>query len=203
MTRDRVGVRRSLGLLLAGAALASACTDDGAGQAGDTTTTVEATTTTESEPATTTTAAVPFDIEVRRAAIELLEIRNDVFMHPDPTRVSDYIADSCLCLERERAFIERFVNEGLRWTIGPVDVRAVELTVARDDEPSLTLIVREPAADLVRADGTVAEHADELSGAAYSVTLLRDSSGEWRMNGLTSIELNAETIAEVLSAGLP
>src|SRR5687768_3447220 len=72
-----------------------------------------ATSTTEVEETTTT---APFEIEVKRAAIELLEIRNDVFQHPDVTRVSEYIAETCVCLERERGFIERFEAEGLRWT---------------------------------------------------------------------------------------
>ena len=105
-----------------------------------------ATTTTASERTTSTSAAttttVPFDVEVKRAAIELLEIRNDVFMHPDVSRVAEYISDTCVCLERERGIVESFVAAGLRWTAPAIEVRGITLTDPLTDNPVLTLVAR-------------------------------------------------------------
>ena len=202
MTRDRIGVRRSLGLLLAGAVLASACTDDGAGQAGDTTTTVEATTTTESEPATTTTAAVPFDIEVRRAAIELLEIRNDVFMHPDPTRVGEYISSFCTCLERERGIVERLQNQGHRWQQPAVEPLGVRLVDPDATEPVLVLVGAQPSGGIADSSGTRVESIGAVDLTPYSLTLVRESNS-WLINSLEGLTLDRPVADAIVGEGLP
>ena len=120
-------------------AIGSACGDDSddpsAAVPGLTTTAAADPTTTSSSTTTTTTEPVPFEIEVKRAAVELLDIRNDVFQHPDVARVGEYIAETCVCLERERGYIERFVREGLHWTAAPIDVRGINLATPDPDDP--------------------------------------------------------------------
>lgn len=198
-------MRRLLGALLGLSAALAACDDRGADDETTPTTAMVTTTTAEPDPTTTTstTEPVPFDIEVRRAAIELLEIRNDVFMHPDVSRVSEYIADTCTCLERERGFIERFVEEGLRWEAGPM--RSVAIRVVSDDarEPVLTAVVSQPATHLLGPDDVPVEDVPAGQDLPYRVRLVRNDAGHWRVNILDAVDLDAAAIAEVLNEGLP
>lgn len=173
---------------------ASATTDRPATTVATTTTTVATTTTTE---------VVPFDIEVRRAAIALLEVRNQVFMSPDVARVGDYIAESCTCLERERGFIERFVSEDLRWTDRMIQIRGISLIADDAAAPEVAIVAHQPTADLVSADGRVVEHVEATDAATFSITLFRLPTGEWRVNGLESISLNADVIASIVGEGTP
>ena len=164
-----------------------------------------ATTSTVADTTTSTTEVVPFDTEVRQAAIDLLEIRNEVLMEPDVSRVSEYISETCVCLERERGGVERFVREGLHWTAPAVTVRGIRVVPGDDDlsSPTLTVVAVQPDAAIVRADGSTLELVPFSDESAYAVVLSRNDHGDWRINGLEGISLNESTIAEVLEVGLP
>lgn len=140
---------------------------------------------------------------MRRAALALLAVRNEVFQAPDVGRVAEYIAPTCTCLERERGFVERFVNEGLHWTAGPITPRGVVIDDPDPTEPALTLVAAQPAVEIVGTDGTSVEFVPAKEVAAYGLTLLRDERGAWRINGLEGIDLNADVVAEIVAAGLP
>jgi hypothetical protein len=185
---------------LAAAASLAACTGDAEPKD-----LAVATTSTVADTTTSATEVVSLDTEVRQAAIDLLEIRNEVLMNPDVSRVSEYISETCVCLERERGGVERFVREGLRWTAPAVTVRGIRIAPGDTDqvEPTLTVVAVQPDAAIVRADGTVDEVVPYSDEAAYLVALLRDAGGAWRINGLEGISLNDETIAEVLAVGVP
>lgn len=164
------------------------------------TTAIETTTTTTVEATTTT---VPFEIEVKRAAIELLEIRNDVFQHPDVTRVSEYIADTCVCLERERGFIERFESEGLRWTDRPVVPVGLRVTSPLPEAPSLIIVAEQPEAEVVNASGAVVESFEPVSRAVYTLNLVQVGT-TYRLNGFETFpDLEQDAVDAIVAEGLP
>lgn len=196
-------MRRTVTIALLAAAM-TAC--GGGEEAASTTTTevtVEATTTSTTMAATTTTEVVPFDVEVKRAAVALIELRNAVHQNPDVSRVSEYISDSCVCLEHERGIVEGFVRDGVRWNEPAIEVRGINLTDQTPDNPVVTLVARQPDAAIVRSDGTVrtAVPADET--LPYRLSLLRDAGGEWRVNSLEVVYLNEDTTNRVLAEGTP
>jgi hypothetical protein len=198
-------MRRVLGALLVSLVALAACDDDGgADDAAETTTTAsEEVTTTAPTTTTSTTEPVPFDVEVRRAAIELLEIRNEVFMAPDVSRVDEYIADTCVCLERERGFIEGFVRDDVHWDGPVVEVRGIAVDNNDQDDPLLTLVARQPEARLVGSDGSTVRSVSQGEAVGYRVGLAQQPHGGWRINLLDGLELNDGTISEILEAGRP
>lgn len=198
------GMRRTVAIGLL-AVMMAACGGGGEDAVATTTTEAAETTTTSTTAATTTTTteAVPFDIEVKRAAIALLEIRNDVFQDPDVSRVSEYISSTCVCLERERGGVERFVREGLHWTTPAIEVRGIHLSSAGAENPVLTLVARQAEGAILYTDGTVDEPVPPEDELPYSVSLVRDDGGEWRINYLDVIFLNEDSTNRVIAEGTP
>ena len=151
--------------------------------------------------ASTTSTTVDFETEVKLAALELLEIRNEVLQNPDVGRVSEYIAETCVCLERERQIIVDFVAQGRRWT-GPAIV-PLGVRLSNDDAagPAVTIAAHQPAAEIVGPGD--AETVRQVDEAPYLVTLVRDARGAWLINGLTGITLESATFDAIVGEGLP
>ena len=111
---------------------------------------------------------VDFETEVKLAALELLEIRNDVFQYPDVDRVAEYIGEFCTCLERERQIVA-----GVRRQGPPLDrpggraARNPDRAIRRRG-PSFTLIARQPAGRH-RRSGLASEAVPESPLAPYFV----------------------------------
>jgi hypothetical protein len=200
-------MRRLLGaLLVSWVALVGASCGDGGADDDEATSTTDRSTTTSTAPPTTTTSTtepVPFDVEVRRAAIELLEVRNDVFMHPDVTRVSEYIADTCTCLERERAIVDGLVRSGRRWVGANLVPIGITLDLPSESSPTLTLVARQPQTSIVNARDEVEEEVPDSGASGFRVSLTRSADGAWRLNLLDADFLNDETVERVSAVGLP
>ncbi|MGH9187397.1 MAG: hypothetical protein ACRD0U_16540, partial [Acidimicrobiales bacterium] len=60
------------------------------------TTATDSSTTSTTEPTTTTTVLTQEEI-VRREAVRLIDLRNEVYEHPDPKRVTEYVITLCEC----------------------------------------------------------------------------------------------------------
>lgn len=151
----------------------------------------------------TTSTTVSFEDEVKQAAIDLLAIRNEVFQSPDVSRVPEYIAETCVCLERERGFIERFESEGLRWTAPPIVPLGVRVTSADEVAPTLTVVAEQPASAVISSTGSTVESAAALPRAVYLLSLVESSRG-WMINGLdTFAELSPEIAESIVAEGLP
>jgi hypothetical protein len=178
---------------------AAACSDGGEDAVPLTTTSSLATTATTR--ASTTSTTLDFETEVKLAALELLEIRNEVFQNPDVWRVSEYIAETCVCLERERQIVADFVAQGRRWT-GPAIV-PLGIRWSNEDErgPTLTVAALQPAGQIVGQGSS--ETVPAVDEAPYRVTLVRDSDGEWLINGLTGITLVSDAFQSIVEEGLP
>lgn len=199
-------MRRLLGALLVSwvAFVGASCGDGGADDDEATSTTDRSTTTSTVAPTTTTstTEPVPFDVEVRRAAIELLEVRNDVFMHPDVTRVSEYLTSTCTCLDRERRIVEGFVRDGVHWAAPPLTFEAIQVLNPDEVEPTLTLIATQASNAIVDVGGAVVDVVPSVDRLPYRVSVLRVED-RWRLNALEPITLNEDVIDQVLAGGLP
>jgi hypothetical protein len=178
---------------------ATACTDDSEDAVPLTTTSAVATTTTR---APTTSTTLDFETEVKLAALELLEIRNEVFQNPDVSRVSEYISEFCTCLERELGIVQEFVQNGRRWTGPAVEPLGIRLDSDDARGPSLTLIARQPAGSIAGPAGTVPVAEVEL--APYVVSLVAEAPGAWRINGLEGITLERDAALQIIEhEGLP
>jgi hypothetical protein len=194
-------VRRSLGLLLA-VAVVAACGSGGDDDERSTETTVEVSTTTSTATTLATTTTITFELEVRRAAVELLEIRNDVLMNPDVSRVSEYISDTCVCLEQERGFVADLVTATQRWGQTPLEPLGVLVTASDNVEPGLTIVARQPGGEIEDSAGIRVAPVPEVELAPIAVTLVR-AGGEWRFNLFQPIELPRESAERVAAGGLP
>jgi hypothetical protein len=177
---------------------ATACTDDSEDAVPLTTTSALATTTTR---APTTSTTLDFETEVKLAALELLEIRNEVLQNPDVNRVSEYIADTCICLERERQIVEGLVADGVRWTAPPVVPLGIRIDDRGPTEVAFTLVARQPQATIEGADAI--EEVPAVDIAPYFVALVQQDSG-WRINGLEGVSMGEDAALELVrSEGLP
>ena len=179
---------------------AAACSDDGEDAVPLTTTTSSTTPTTR---ASTTSTTLDFETEVKLAALELLEIRNDVLQNPDVSRVSEYISEFCTCLERELGIVEEFVQSGRRWTGPAVEPLGLRVDRSDADNPTFTLIARQPAGAIVSASNE--EPVPEVPLAPYFLSLIRDETGGWRFNGLQGIPTMQASVARAIieEEGLP
>ena len=159
----------------------------------------EATTTTE---APTTSTTVDFETEVKLAALELLEIRNEVLMNPDPSRIDEFLSELCTCLDREFGVVERFATDGRRWAGPAVEPLAIRLDRSDQANPTFTVIARQPAGEIIGPSG--AEPVAEVDLAPYFVSLIRASDGGWRINGLEGLTMERDAAqAIVREEGLP
>ena len=187
--------------LLGGVALA-ALTGCGGGGDGDgdpialTTTSAEATTTT----APTTSTTVDFETEVKLAAIELLELRNEVFMAPDVTRVDEYISQTCVCREAELGFIRDLETAGARWTEPAFEVLGIRIDDPNPAEVLMMVVARQPGGTV--SDGATTTSIIEVPVAPLVVSLVRED-GEWRINGLDEFPLPAEAANQIVEQGVP
>lgn len=190
----------AVGVLTAGGVVTAACSDDGDGEALPSTTASSAATTT-SAPTTNTT--LDFETEVKLAALELLELRNEVFMAPDVDRVSEYIADTCVCLERERQIVADLETQGRRWTTEVVVPLGIRLDRPDPNGPSFALIASQPPGTINGPAGD--EMIPEVPLAPYFVTLARSSDGKWRLNALEGFPSMDRSVAEriIEEEGLP
>ena len=152
------------------------------------------------EPTTATT--VSFETEVRRAAIELLEIRNDVFQHPDVARLPDYIAESCACLEREYGIVADLMREGERWTQPAVEPLGLRVIDASRTAPTVLVVARQPPGTVVGLDDAPLRAVPEVPVAPYRVTLEREASGQWRMATLEGETLDEAVADEIVREGV-
>ena len=189
----------AVGVALAGTS-ATACSDDGGDDAVPlTTASTEATTTTARAPTTSTT--VDFETEVKLAALELLEIRNQVFQNPDVARVSEYIADTCVCLERERQIVEGLVTDDVRWTSPAVVPLGIRIDDPGPQEVAFTLVAQQPEGAIEGPLGREEIPAVEL--APYFLALTRQGD-EWRINGLEGVSMGEDAALDLIrSDGLP
>jgi hypothetical protein len=178
--------------------LATACSDDSEDAVPLTTTSALATTTTR---APTTSTTLDFETEVKLAALELLEIRNEVFQNPDVSRVSEYIAATCVCLERERQIVADFVAQGRRWTGPAIVPLGITLTVADEFGTVLTVAATQPAGAILGPNGE--EPVPEETFAPYRLSLTEDAAGDWRINALSGISLSDEAFEQIRREGLP
>lgn len=159
--------------------------------------------TTSTTAPTTTTETVPFDDEVRRAAVELLEVRNDVFQNPDPERIDEYLTPLCTCYSAELAALENFVANGERWDGPAVEPLGVRLLDVDPTSPRTVVIVRQRSINIVDTSGATVREVPGFERVAFSVGLARDESGAWRINSLVDAPEFSPTLAdEIVSEGL-
>lgn len=152
---------------------------------------------------TTTTEAVPFDVEVRRAAIELLEVRNEVFQNPDPERADEFLASFCTCYSATVTTLEDFVANGERWDGPAVEPLGVRLLDADPNSPRTVVIFRQRSINIVDTSGVAVRQVPGFERVAFSVGLVRDESGAWRINSLVDASEFSPTLAEeIVSEGL-
>ena len=177
---------------------AAACSDD-SDDAVPLTTTMSSATPTTRAPTTSTT--LDFETEVKLAALELLEIRNDVLQNPDVSRVSEYIAETCVCLARERQIIEGLVADGVRWTGPAVVPLGIRLDDAGPPEAAFTLVAMQPEGTIEGPGGREDIPAVEI--APYFLAVTRHGN-EWRINGLEGVSMGREAALSLVSEeGLP
>lgn len=165
-----------------------------------TTPAAEQATTTASTESTTTTA--DFETEVKLAALALLELRNEVFMDPDPARVSEYIADTCVCLERERQIVADLAATGRRWTGPAIEPLGITITVNDDVGLVLTVAARQPAGEIIDDAGR-STPVPAVDFAPYRVSLQMDTSTEWRINNVEGISLGQRAFDAIVLEGVP
>jgi hypothetical protein len=160
--------------------------------------------TTSTTAPTTTTEAVPFDVEVRRAVIELLEVRNDVFQGTDPARIDDYLTPLCTCYSNETAALEGNLADGHRWSgpaLEPLGVRLLD-----DDPvvPRLVAIVRQHPIDVVDSRGTVIDTFPAFERAALAISVQRNDDGDWRIGlFVNNPDFDSSLAEEIVAEGLP
>lgn len=184
------------GLLLGAAACSEG--DDGDRAVPVTTASTEQPTTTAAPTSTT----LDFETEVKLAALELLEVRNEILMHPDPERVGEYLSELCTCFEREIGVLRDFAATGQRWA-GPV-VEPLAIRMDRDDRghPSFTVIARQPPGEILSPSG--AQPIPEVELAPYFVSLVAEPGAGWRINGLEGLTMErSAALAIIETEGLP
>jgi hypothetical protein len=178
---------------------ATACSDGGEEDAVPLTTTTSVAATSSTRPSTTTTT-LDFETEVKLAALELLEIRNEVFQNPDVSRVSEYIAETCVCLERERQIVADFVAQGRRWTGPAIVPLGIRVTANDDAGVDLLLVATQPASTIEGAGDS--SPVAEVALAPYLLSLV-ETGGRWRINDLQGVTLQQDIAEAVVNEGLP
>ncbi|MGH9119148.1 MAG: hypothetical protein ACRD0A_15095 [Acidimicrobiales bacterium] len=166
----------------------------------ESTTTSESTTTT-TQPTTTTSPLSPED-EIRQAAAELFELRDEVLQNPDVDRISEYAEDQSPLYPMDVDGIGRLVAANSRWASDPSQVLGVRLEVDDPRSPSLTIVIDFFEADVVSGDGQVLEHVP-AGRVAYSISLL-GSAGSWKINDFFLLDqILPSAVEEIISLGVP
>ncbi len=178
--------------------------DEDAIEPPDATTITTSTTTTTTEPAPTTTEPVPFDIEVRRAAVELIEARNDAFRAADPEQVDEYLLSLCTCYSDEVAALEGLAQAGHSWNGPAIEPLGVRLITEDPIAPRLVVIVRQHAIEVVDGNGTIINSSPAIERAAIAVNVQRNDSGEWRFGlFVNNPDFDPVLGQEIVEEGLP
>jgi hypothetical protein len=191
-------------LVLAGAA----CGDDGGGGSATATTAGAGgrTTTTAGEATTTTASTAPVtpEEEARRAAVNLLEVRNQVFQAPDLARVTDYATDTSNLAENDRSQLQMAIDQGAYWSGPPLTLLGARVTdFSVPDSPVLVLAVAATDVPIVDATGAAVASNGDGSRFAFSVTLVRDGD-TWRVSNAAKLnQFDEDLLAAIVTEGLP
>ncbi|MGH9184498.1 MAG: hypothetical protein ACRD0U_01570 [Acidimicrobiales bacterium] len=190
------------------AAVLAACGDDGDDASTTTTesstTTTDSTTTSTTEP-TTTTVLTQEEI-VRREAVRLIELRNDVYEHPDPNRVTEYVITLCECYPVESQGVTNMVNEGVHFAGPAFEVMGARTVSVEGTGADVDLVLRQPDTPQVDAAGNVVIEGSFMDRIPVHLSLTRTAPGSdtWIITGwFFRDDYSEETIDEIIEAGVP
>lgn len=199
------GMRRTLRSLLVTAALLAACGGGGDSGTSNTTAVPRSTTTTGADDSTTTTTeAVTPEEEARRAAVNLLEIRNDVFQAPDLSRIAEYATASSNLAENDASQLGMAIDDAAHWDGPPLELLGVRVTDFEDVlAPRLVVIAEGPARSVVRSDGSVVASFEPRAPFAISLALLTDGGRTRVSDFLVLNDFDPALLDDIVRAGLP
>lgn len=163
-------------------------------------TTGRSTSSTTVDGSTTTLSA---EDQLRRKVVELFDLRNEVFMNPDPARVDEFLDSRCDCYEQDKAVLADLQAKGWRYAEPHVEVVGVRLENNDHDGFALFTVAAQSARlSVVDGVGREVDHIDPLDLAAFDVSLIR-VDGQWLMQGLDGLALDSRVLAAVVSEGMP
>ncbi|MGH9185391.1 MAG: hypothetical protein ACRD0U_06210 [Acidimicrobiales bacterium] len=189
--------------------VAAACGggDDDGGGASDTssTTSTRPPKTTTAESTTTTTVLTQEEI-VRREAVRLIGVRNDVRMHPDPNRVTEYVITLCECYQQELQGVTGLVNDGRHWAGPALEVVGAITREVEGNSAVVELILRQPDTDQVDANGNVVIEGTLIERIPVRLNVTRTTPGgdQWIITSWAfRDDWPEETVNEIIEAGVP
>jgi hypothetical protein len=189
------------GLVVAAVLIAGGDDEAGPSTTGDTTTTTSSSTTTTTAPTTTTVPLSPED-EIRRSAAQLFELRDEVLMNPDPSRILEYAEEQSPLYANDRGLIDSLIASNARWAGDPGRVLGVRLEANEGGSPRVTVVVESYEVDIVDTNGNVLQQLPS-ERRAYSVSLL-GSPGSWQINDfLFSEQVLPTVIDQIVALGVP
>ncbi|MGH9243831.1 MAG: hypothetical protein ACRD29_05850 [Acidimicrobiales bacterium] len=168
--------------------------------AGTDTTTTNPTTTTSTT--STTVAPLSPEDEIRRAAADLFELRDEVLQNPDPNRILEYCEDQSPLYAMDVDTINRLIAQNARWGGDPGQVLGVRLESFDPRSPQLAIVSESAPVDIIDANGHVVQH---LSGgrSAYSISLL-GSAGNWKINRFLVLDqIEPDAVEQIIMLGVP
>ncbi|MGH9117033.1 MAG: hypothetical protein ACRD0A_03885, partial [Acidimicrobiales bacterium] len=140
--------------------------------------------------------------EIRRAAAELFELRDEVLQNPDPNRIAEYAEDQSPLYAIDVDAINRLVAADARHATDAAQVLGVRLDTFDPQNPSLTVVLEYHETDVINAAGQVLQRLP-AGRVAYSISLI-GSAGSWMINRFLVLDqLLPSAMDDIIAMGVP
>ncbi|MGH9186897.1 MAG: hypothetical protein ACRD0U_13940 [Acidimicrobiales bacterium] len=193
--------RRLLGWCLVVALFATAGCNGGEDRQTITSSTgIVLTSTTTTEPSTTTTLSR--EDSLRRRVVELLGIRDQLLMNPDPSRLGEWVLPTCQCYEAVLGLQKEFVANGQRTDGLDAEILGVEFTNRDPQLPGFNVVWQLRDVHVLDSAGSVVRTRPSSEPRGIAIDL-RQVEGRWLVQALLELALTPHRIGEVTAVGLP
>lgn len=146
-----------------------------------------ATSTTSTPPEPTPPVPDPTEGDIPTIWQQLMDYHNWAFANPDLADATQYLAESCDCLERAEAILAEYIDEGWHVGSGGLIVHSVEVEISSSTFALLTVVDEQAETTILGPGDEIVEVLERRPKTFFDVRIRLTEDGwriaEWNQRG--------------------
>ena len=155
--------------------------------AAPTTETTATSSTTSTPPEPTAPVPDPNEEDIPTIWQQLMDYHNWAFANPEQADATQYLAESCDCLERAQTILAEYIDEGWHVGSGGLIVHSVEVEISSSTFALLTIVDEQAETTILGPDDEVVEVLERRPKTFFDVRIRLTEDGwriaEWNQRG--------------------